>query len=98
MAEVREMTRKAPIFARSPIRASVIPSTKYSCAGSPERFCNGKTTIDAILGGSVGGVFLKNSRYTSPARSKTGRAKNRIQFFFNGWVRDGVVGGADVVY
>src|SRR5437868_2494546 len=45
-AEVREMTRKAPIFVRSVIRASVMPSLKYYCSGSAERFSRGRTTID----------------------------------------------------
>jgi hypothetical protein len=33
ITEVRESTRRAPSFARSPIRASVIPSAKYSSKG-----------------------------------------------------------------
>src|SRR5215469_15684733 len=31
---------------RSLVRSSVIPSTKYSCSGSFERFVKGRTTID----------------------------------------------------
>ena len=37
------MTRRLPNCARSPISSSVIPSAKYSWAGSSERFTKGKT-------------------------------------------------------
>jgi hypothetical protein len=46
MAEVREMTRKELNCASSVISASVMPSAKYSWLGSPERFSNGRTTIE----------------------------------------------------
>src|SRR5215831_4468642 len=48
MTEVREITRGTPICARSVIKASVIPSEKYSCEGSPLRFSNGSTASDWI--------------------------------------------------
>ena len=35
-----------PIFARSVMRISVMPSTRYSCCGSPERFANARTAKD----------------------------------------------------
>ena len=38
MVDWREITRGAPIFPSSVISASVIPSAKYSCSGSAERF------------------------------------------------------------
>ena len=38
------------IFARSVISSSVMPSAKYSCAGSPERFSSGSTAIERIAG------------------------------------------------
>ena len=49
--EEREITFNAPIFARSVIRASVIPSAKYSCSGSPERFRRGSTAMDSMGAG-----------------------------------------------
>ena len=48
MTDVREITRSPPIFARSAISCSVIPSAKYSCSGSPDRFSNGSTAMDRI--------------------------------------------------
>ena len=44
----REITRKALIFPSSVIRASVMPSAKYSCSGLPERFWSGKTASERI--------------------------------------------------
>src|SRR6267143_2171993 len=41
------MTKLPEIRERSVVRFSVIPSAKYSCSGSCERFSNGKTTIDS---------------------------------------------------
>src|SRR5437667_406626 len=47
-AEVWEITRRRPILARFVVSSSAIPSARYSCDGSPERFCSGKTAIDRI--------------------------------------------------
>ena len=72
MAEVREMTRNAPIFAKSPISASVIPSAKYSCAGSPDRFWSGNTTIEVICDGAVERLSRMNTkRAKASARPRT---------------------------
>src|SRR6476469_179716 len=87
MAEVREMTRNAAICARSPIRASVIPSTKYSCAGSPERFCSGRTTIDVMGGVTEVRDFRMEVTYTSTARSDTAITTTPTQFLLNDRVR-----------
>src|SRR5271157_4491414 len=46
MTDVRDMTRRLPNCARSPISSSVIPSVKYSWAGSLERFPKGKTAME----------------------------------------------------
>ena len=51
---VREVTRSAAICARRVINASVMPSTKKSCAGSPMRFWSGSTATDLIRGGVSG--------------------------------------------
>src|SRR3954447_26434807 len=48
MVESREVTRKELILATSVISSSVMPSAKYSCAESPERFSSGSTAIDPI--------------------------------------------------
>ena len=48
MTEVREITFSDPIFARSAIRVSVMPSAKYSWSASPDRFSRGRTAIDRI--------------------------------------------------
>src|SRR6476646_8296210 len=45
MAEVREITRSARIWARSEMIASVMPSAKYSWAGSCEMLRSGSTAI-----------------------------------------------------
>src|SRR5262249_7044520 len=50
IAEVREMMRREPIWARSVVKASVIPSAKYSCSLSPERFSSGSTASEWIAG------------------------------------------------
>src|SRR2546427_798698 len=48
MADVREITRSALRRASSEISASVMPSAKYSCAGSRETFSRGRTASDRI--------------------------------------------------
>ena len=49
MTEVREITRSALILDRLVISASVIPSAKYSCSGSPDRFSNGRTASELMI-------------------------------------------------
>ena len=44
------MTLSDPTLARFVISSSVIPSAKYSWAGSPERFSSGSTAIELIRG------------------------------------------------
>src|ERR1039457_3099820 len=50
IADVREITFNASIFAREFISSSVMPSAKYSWAGSLEGLSNGKTASDAMRG------------------------------------------------
>ena len=45
MADVREITRNALMSDRSEMIASVMPSAKYSCAGSPEPLRRGRTAM-----------------------------------------------------
>src|SRR5580693_6361868 len=40
------MTKLPVMRERSVVRSSVIPSAKYSCSGSFDRFVKGRTTID----------------------------------------------------
>ena len=58
ITDVRDVIRRLPILARSVISASVIPSAKYSCSGSPERFSSGITASDAMCG-TAGRVPIK---------------------------------------
>jgi len=46
ITEVRDITFSDPIFDRSVISSSVMPSAKYSCSGSPERFASGNTASE----------------------------------------------------
>src|SRR6266853_5017381 len=41
------MTKLPEMRERSVVRSSVMPSAKYSCSGSFDRFVKGKTTIDS---------------------------------------------------
>ncbi len=52
MTEVREITRRERIEARSVISSSVIPSAKYSWVASPERLASGRTAREEIRGRS----------------------------------------------
>src|SRR5215472_12866772 len=40
------ITKLPEIRDRSVVKSSVIPSAKYSCSGSFDKFANGRTTID----------------------------------------------------
>ena len=65
MTEVREMTFTPWIFAKSVIKASVIPSAKYSCCGSPVRFDKGRTASDRIAGSAGRPISRRRSPPTS---------------------------------
>src|SRR5215475_8510638 len=54
MTEVREITRSELSCARSVIKASVIPSEKYSCDASPVRFSKGSTAMARMAGARPG--------------------------------------------
>src|SRR5439155_26186441 len=45
------MTKNHLIFDRAVMISSTMPSTKYSCSGSPLMFWNGSTAIDGLSGG-----------------------------------------------
>lgn len=48
ITEVREMTRTSLNVERRAVTASVMPSGKYSCCGSFEKFARGRTAMDRI--------------------------------------------------
>src|SRR6476659_6875548 len=48
------MTRNLPNAPSSVISSSVMPSAKYSCDGSPERFSKGRTAMESMRGGGRG--------------------------------------------
>ncbi len=62
IAEVRETTRRVSILDRFVISVSVMPSAKYSCSGSRERFSSGSTARDRMVPGSG----VPKSRWRSP--------------------------------
>jgi hypothetical protein len=67
---VREITRKALIFDRLLINASVIPSEKYSCSGSPERFTSGNTATEWIGGLSTNGRFASQTAMVASSSTR----------------------------
>src|SRR5206468_8943415 len=50
-AVLRAMTKLSAMRERSVVKSSVTASVKFSCAGSPERLLNGKTTSERRCGG-----------------------------------------------
>jgi hypothetical protein len=48
--ELRAMTNSQRIRLRAVMISSTMPSTKYSCSGSPLKFWNGSTAIDGLSG------------------------------------------------
>src|SRR3984893_10546859 len=50
------MTKLPEMRDRSVVRSSVIPSAKYSCSGSFDKFAKGRTTIDRRGAGSASGT------------------------------------------
>src|SRR5205807_7573360 len=52
ITDVREITLSARIFDKCGMTSSVIPSAKYSVAGSALRFRNGRTATDGGRGGA----------------------------------------------
>jgi hypothetical protein len=69
MLEVREMTSSSPSCPSVAMISSVIPSAKYSCEGSPERFASGSTAIERIAPGATTAVRESRSLGHSSAAS-----------------------------
>src|SRR5258707_15079008 len=74
IVEAREITRSELTCARLVIRASVIPSAKYSCEESPVRFSNGNTAIASIR---IAWALLENLPFQTFAPSP--ETKERIR-------------------
>ena len=68
IADVREMTRSALMRARSEMIASVMPSAKYSCAGSRDTLRSGSTAMRADRLRAVAGACSAH-RAADDARS-----------------------------
>src|SRR5437016_4174892 len=66
MIEVREMTRSPGNLANCVMRASVIPSAKYSCDGSPDKFSRGSTAIEWTEAALPAFVSRLSLRYACP--------------------------------
>src|SRR3954463_11539976 len=88
--EVRDVMRMLVLLARSVIRASVIPSAKYSCSGSLERFSRGITARAEICGVArhrastrlrnpprLMAIATARQAITDPAAIIHGRGRNR---------------------
>ena len=56
--ELRAITNSHLIRDSAVMMSSTMPSTKYSCSGSPLIFWNGKTAIDGLSGSASAGVAL----------------------------------------
>jgi hypothetical protein len=71
MTDVREITLSDEIFARSAMSASVIPSAKNSCAGSPERLASGRTAMDPTCETGMEVVPVRSLRSGEKAMTPT---------------------------
>ena len=75
VVDVREMTLSPPRWPSVPINSSVMPSAKYSCAGSPDRFASGSTAIDRT---APGGTPPDEAASRNPSRRSAGQPTNAI--------------------
>src|SRR5579871_6216940 len=95
MTEVNEITRNERIWARFEIKASVAPSVKYSCCGSPDRFRSGSTAIDRIRPAAAGGGRNFHHASARPAAATARATATHCQGNF-GVITDGPAStGAD---
>src|SRR4030095_849488 len=79
MAEVLEITWREPTLARSVVNSSVIPSTKYSCDGSPEKLSRGRTAVERIGGDAPGrGGRVGTIQTTNPSGARSSAASAKI--------------------
>src|SRR4029077_15000848 len=78
MADGREITFREPNGARSVISASVMPSEKYSWAGSPERFVSGRTANDSIRDPGLPPRRRSRTRNTFQEKSAAARTTTEV--------------------
>src|SRR5438876_8366502 len=84
MTDVREMTRSAEILDSRAMSSSVIPSAKYSCAGSGVRFSSGRTARDFTWARATGAGRARvpvDFQTTNAPRSAAATAAPAIQYF-----------------
>ena len=60
---------------RSVVRSSVMPSAKYSCSGSLDRFAKGSTTIDK-RGATIGCEIEAAGDFTATGKPATASGRN----------------------
>src|SRR5262249_45205991 len=63
--ELRAITIRPPIFDKSVITSSLMPSEKYSCSASPDMLVKGKTAIDGVSALGVGPAAFERLAMTS---------------------------------
>src|SRR6516164_4015953 len=71
-AELRAITNSQGSRAIAVVISSTMPSTKYSCSGSPLRLAKGNTAIDGLSGSGSAGSATTRAPRVKPAGS--GRA------------------------
>ena len=77
--DVRETTLRRRICASWPIKASVAPSARYSCVGSPDRFSRGRTAIDMISARPESTLLLRSIREPTAMIEQIVNAPPRIR-------------------
>src|SRR5712692_9573878 len=88
------MTKLLGILDRSVVRFSVMPSAKYSCAGSPVRLTNGSTTIERRgAPGAIAGLVTYHAAPATPTSKITHAAAHAARRFRRGAA---IVGAASV--
>ncbi len=73
MTDCREITRSAGSDARFVMSASVMPSLKYSCAGSPVRLASGRTASERMGARSPGSAPRRSAGPNAISSTTTGR-------------------------
>src|SRR4029450_6831064 len=78
ITEVRDVTCSAEILASAVISSSVMPSAKYCCWGSSDRFASGSTASDSIFPGAARERWrTKRNTATAAAATRSATAHRR---------------------
>src|SRR3954463_1010805 len=88
--ELRAITNSEWKRDNSVMMSSVIPSTKYSCSGSPLMFWNGSTAIDGLSGNGSGDTAVSDDNGADRGRARYTRTL-RVMFFNSGSPRSSKV-------